>query len=299
MQTGWNDDGEVWQHLIMGVEADYVQRTPKRLPVEDRNVQDAFQALEFGTPKERGNAARFLEEHANKSASTIPALLDRELSLPGVPEALILRHLELSWLSRRRITPNEFRSTWAQPAMWCGSARCLLGVYNGYDELVRVFRIDEAGELVDVNDDTFDIPGFHTIGLVHPDELTRHESEAWSEVFSDYQLISPFEQFMFESTPLPLATVSDVRPLLEGMGWLGDDEGMTFRRPLYTLDLTIYLEVDPPCAEPSATRQIIALSFADGLHFQAPPALQLMRDSPERDVLASEWLHRLHRDVGV
>lgn len=296
---GWDDDGEHWQHLLMGVEAEYVARPAlPALSSGTEAVQD-FEALEFGSIKEREEAAASLADRARRSQVPIPEILDQALCEPHTAERLIVRHLELSWLSRRRVSPLSFRQTWAQPPMWCASARCLFGVYNGYDELVRAFRIDESGELVDVNDDGFEIPGFHSIGLVHPDELTPAEANAWAEVFSDYQLISPFEQFRFESTSLPLNTISDVRGSLETIGWLGDEEGMSFRRPLYTLDMTIHIEIDPPCFEPADSRKIIALSFADGLQIEAPPALQLNRMTADLERLKAEWLHRLQRDIGL
>lgn len=55
------------------------------------------------------------------------------------------------------------------------------------------FRIAEDGTLADVRDDALRLPERSAVRLPHP-LLLGAETEAWAEVFADYELVQPFQQ---------------------------------------------------------------------------------------------------------
>ncbi|MEC9398556.1 MAG: DUF4132 domain-containing protein, partial [Myxococcota bacterium] len=74
--------------------------------------------------------------------------------------------------------------------------KLLWGVYDDNGALISTFRIDETGGLVDIEDELFGIDEApeRCIQLVHPIQLPEDTLRAWSQVFTDYEIIQPFEQ---------------------------------------------------------------------------------------------------------
>ena len=58
---------------------------------------------------------------------------------------------------------------------------------------VRAFRVAEDLSLADVEDEPFEATG--TIGVVHPMLLHEPEVRAWADLFGEYEILPPFDQF--------------------------------------------------------------------------------------------------------
>ena len=73
--------------------------------------------------------------------------------------------------------------------------KLLWGVYKGYN-LVQAFRIDEENAPVDIEDDPLELTSFtaHDIRIIHPAQMVSEDIIAWTQTFSDYEVIQPFEQ---------------------------------------------------------------------------------------------------------
>lgn len=57
-----------------------------------------------------------------------------------------------------------------------------------------LFRVTEDQTLADENDRTALIPPDSRVGIVHPAHLSAAQLSAWDGVFSDYEIIQPFDQ---------------------------------------------------------------------------------------------------------
>lgn len=207
--------------------------------------------------------------------------------------------LHEAWILRWRTTPTEFRSTWATRRFWPTTQRCLFGAYNGYDELTLAFRIDESGELVDVFDQPVELPAYHTIGLVQSVDLDDEQRARWSEVFADYEIVGAFDQLGTTSEAIPIVLRDGAREILVGDGWLSDDEGLMWRRPLASLGCTLLIEVEPPFAEDAERREVMALTLAEGLLFEEPGAIQKVRTTQRIEKQLGHWAAELRRRVGA
>lgn len=57
------------------------------------------------------------------------------------------------------------------------------------------FRPDQAGELIDLQDEPFTLAEGAQVHIAHPLELDEAERAAWTEHFADYELVSPIGQW--------------------------------------------------------------------------------------------------------
>lgn len=57
-----------------------------------------------------------------------------------------------------------------------------------------LFRITEERDYADASDKAVTLAKANSVGLVHPLEMNDKEKAAWGEIFSDYEIISPFPQ---------------------------------------------------------------------------------------------------------
>lgn len=57
------------------------------------------------------------------------------------------------------------------------------------------FRPDQAGELIDLQDEPFTLADDAQVHVAHPLELDEAERTAWAEHFADYELLSPIGQW--------------------------------------------------------------------------------------------------------
>lgn len=124
------------------------------------------------------------------------------------------KRLENAMISGRRWTFAEFDAHVAHhPVLRSLLAGIVWGVFDDA-ELVGTCRLDEDGALIDADDEPVDV-GEHTLGVVHPLELTRQTAAAWGEVLSDFELTTPFQQLDRPLFELPADQGDDV--LLHGV----------------------------------------------------------------------------------
>lgn len=67
------------------------------------------------------------------------------------------------------------------------------GVYED-GKLTQCFRYMEDGSFNTKDEEEYELPEESQIGLVHPVELSKEETEAWKEQLSDYEITQPFMQ---------------------------------------------------------------------------------------------------------
>lgn len=81
-----------------------------------------------------------------------------------------------------------------------------------------LFRLTPEGELIGIDDDTFDLPDGATVRLAHSATVTAEAAEAWRAHLDDYEAQPIFDQFDTEVAQVaPDATVVNTR-----YGWLSD-----------------------------------------------------------------------------
>jgi hypothetical protein len=103
--------------------------------------------------------------------------------------------LEKAMLDRRTWAPPDFRTYLVEHPVMSHVARTLLwGCFDKKGACTAAFRVTEDRELVDANDNPFELPSALRIGVVHPMQISAEERSKWGQVFGDYELVSPFPQ---------------------------------------------------------------------------------------------------------
>jgi hypothetical protein len=102
--------------------------------------------------------------------------------------------MEKAMLRRRRWIPEEFAGYVVRHLVLGRIARRLVwGVYAEDGALLGSFRIAEDLSFADLDDAHYEVPEGALIGVAHPVDLGLALGR-WSEVFSDYELLQPFDQ---------------------------------------------------------------------------------------------------------
>ncbi len=111
------------------------------------------------------------------------------------------RRMEYALRTFRRWPPGEWQKHICQhPLTGLVASNLLWGLFKApsntaqFDELHIAFRIDEEGNLVDLQDEPVTLDETYTVGLVHPLDLSAQELKAWTQIFADYEIIQPFSQ---------------------------------------------------------------------------------------------------------
>ena len=108
---------------------------------------------------------------------------------------LQIRRLESAMCSRRRWSAEEFASLLLKhPVMGHLCQRLLWGLYDAKGQLTGVVRVAEDRSLADRQDDAVCLPPTAELGIVHPLELDAEVAGDFGQVFSDYEILQPFEQ---------------------------------------------------------------------------------------------------------
>lgn len=143
--------------------------------------------------------------------------------------------LEQAMVTGRRWSAADFQSLLVQHPLMVNIVRLIVwGVFDVEGVLTRSFRVTEDQSLADENDKSFSLAGDEIIGVVHPLHMPPDERSKWTEIFADYELITPFPQLSrpiygldesekakdeitrFEGKMLPAASICSV---LEKNGW--------------------------------------------------------------------------------
>ncbi|GGV10049.1 hypothetical protein GCM10010182_32280 [Actinomadura cremea] len=154
-----------------------------------------------------------------------------------------IKRLEQAMVTGRSWTPEEFRTIFADHPLLRHVVRRLVWSAGSTS-----FRVAEDGTYADVHDNAFVLPDDARVSLPHP--LRLPNTDAWTEVFADYEILQPFEQLA-----RPVHTLTDEERgatqldrfkgetvhfgRITGMtsrGWeLGDKEDGGFRRQVMTM----------------------------------------------------------------
>lgn len=102
--------------------------------------------------------------------------------------------MERAMLQRRRWIPADFASYLVRHLVLGQLVRRLVwGVYAEDGRLLGSFRIAEDLSFADLDDARYEVPEGALIGVAHPVDLGL-DLGRWSEVFSDYEILQPFDQ---------------------------------------------------------------------------------------------------------
>ncbi len=189
--------------------------------------------------------------------------------------------LEQAMVVSRRWTVKEFETLLARHPLMTHLIRPLLwGAFNARGLLENTFRLTAELDYADRHDEPCAIESSDRIGLVHPAYLNAEEIAAWAEIFSDYELVPPFEQLRrrvyalepeeerqrgitrFGHLQLPANTMLGI---LERLGWTRgqpEDAGVVHQhsKSFQHAELTAVLEYEPG----------VPIGYVENWHHQQP-----------------------------
>lgn len=103
--------------------------------------------------------------------------------------------LEQAMVTQRRWSVENFESLLVNhPLMTHLTQKVIWGAFNKAGKRILLFRVSEERDYADVDDQEVSLDKAVSVGVVHPLDLSEKERSAWGEVFSDYELVSPFTQ---------------------------------------------------------------------------------------------------------
>jgi hypothetical protein len=104
--------------------------------------------------------------------------------------------LEQAMVTGRSWKPEDFQLLLVKHPLMTNLVRLFVwGAYDNSGNLLATFRVTEDQTLADERDEMFDLPeSTAQIRLMHTLHLSQPQRDAWGEIFSDYELISPFPQ---------------------------------------------------------------------------------------------------------
>ena len=112
------------------------------------------------------------------------------------------KRFENAMISGRRWEAADFETYLAPHPLLRGLLSSVVwSIYDG-DSRVGLGRIDEDGQLVDIDDEPVAIDG-RTLGIVHPVDLSEAERSSWASVQADYELVEAFPQLSRQVFTLP------------------------------------------------------------------------------------------------
>jgi hypothetical protein len=115
-----------------------------------------------------------------------------------------VRRFERAMVMGRRWTAREQRALFVQhPLLWHLSRRLVWATFDARDQVTGSFRVAEDRTLADVSDTEVFVDGDAAVGIAHPLQIAGQRA-AWSELFSDYEILQPFPQLgrdTWELTP--------------------------------------------------------------------------------------------------
>ncbi|WP_026404720.1 DUF4132 domain-containing protein [Actinomadura rifamycini] len=103
-----------------------------------------------------------------------------------------IHRLERSMLTRRRWPVGDFRRLLVEHPLIGHIVRRLVWVAEDGGK-AAAFRVAEDGTFADAADDVLTVPDSAAIGIPHPVDLDG-SLEAWSALFSEYEILQPFPQ---------------------------------------------------------------------------------------------------------
>lgn len=146
------------------------------------------------------DAAGKIRKSVPKAAGDDPAKSSRAVELlkaarKGLRDQLGLQavRLERAMVEERRWTPSDWQQFILQHPLQRRLAQRLLW-YAEADGARTLFRVAEDWTLADDEEQMLELTGHHSVGLVHPLNLTEEVKFRWRTIFEDYEISSPVEQ---------------------------------------------------------------------------------------------------------
>jgi predicted DNA-binding WGR domain protein len=105
------------------------------------------------------------------------------------------QRLEQAMVTGRRWPVADFETLLVKHPLMTNLVRLIL--WGGYDKkgkLTATFRVTEDQTYSDAKDVECTLKGLDSVGIVHPLNLTEDQKSAWGEIFSDYEIVPPFQQ---------------------------------------------------------------------------------------------------------
>ena len=174
---------------------------------------DGTLELDYGPRKFRvgfDEALRpFVEDESGKRLKTLPkpGAKDDPLLAPAASEqfknlkktvktvaTVQIRRLENAMSVGRRWASADYRRFIVEHPVLVHLARRLVWVWEDEGQLAQTFRITEDSSFADCEDDGWALPDSGFVRLIHPIDMEAETRAKWGEVFTDYELLQPFEQ---------------------------------------------------------------------------------------------------------
>lgn len=107
-----------------------------------------------------------------------------------------LVRLEQAMVTGRHWKPDAFDLLLVKHPLMTNIVRLFIwGAYGEDGKLLTTFRVTEDQTFADQNDDYLELPAETVgVGIVHTYHLTEEQRNAWGEILSDYEIITPFPQ---------------------------------------------------------------------------------------------------------
>lgn len=173
-------------------------------------------------------------DDATKAETAIAEWKLMKQQIKEVAKVQVLR-LEQAMVTRRQWCCSDFKKLLVQHPLMANLVRMLIwGSFDDEGLLIKSFRISEDRSFADENDKEIQLDDSEKIGIVHPLHLTPETRARWTELFSNYEIISPFPQLArqifaledpekgqvtitrFEGKVVPAMTIVGT---LEKLGW--------------------------------------------------------------------------------
>jgi hypothetical protein len=178
------------------------------------------------------------------------------------------------------------------PVMRLLIQRLAWGVYSKAGRCVSTFRVSDDFTLTDANDDPTSLPGGHFVGVLHPLDVGEMTVKAWSELFSNYEIITLCPQFDRPTFDVPVDTRKEELVPVElevsaewGLKYLAarrwrKSEGSSYGwEPIRRVFRTPDVRVEIQCTFQEDTLQLHGLSFHR--HLSHPQNRYQLRDVPQ------------------
>jgi hypothetical protein len=204
----------------------------------------------------------FLRDEKGKIAANLPkpsqqdnpelanrAIAEWKLLKKQIDETLKIQtaRLEQALVWQRRWEEREFVTLLANhPLMTHLVQKLIWAGYDNNNNLITTFRLAEDRTYANTKDEEISLSGISTIGIIHPLDLTLEQKAAWREIFTNYEIISPFPQIEREVYTLSLEEANSLEIVrfqkiiipgitllrtMEQLGWLKgkiDNRGQFF-----------------------------------------------------------------------
>lgn len=151
-------------------------------------IKDEAGAVKTDLPKP---GARDDAERANQAVQEWKLLKKQVAEVAKIQSV----RLEQAMVTGRRWPVADFQTMLVRHPLMINLVRLLLwAVYDDKGAIKKTFRVTEDQTCADAEDKEFKPSAAELLGVVHPLQLQEKDKSAWGEIFSDYEILPPFQQ---------------------------------------------------------------------------------------------------------